>query len=546
MKYILSLAFFTFLWNYTLQAQWNSLNSSSTFDEPETGYAKLLFLKNNNTVYVHATEADGIEVRMYDAERKPLFIKTITTKFGKLKKMTVKNLFEVQGNLALFFTEQDGDEQRICRVIIDGKDGHILQQDELADMGKVSMGKKYAIAMGSVDVPDFFVRNNAEGNSYAVAVYNSFASESGRRIEVILYNGKHQEVYRSFVSTPQNNYKYVNMLDMALSNEDQVQVWIYGFNTQNSMGGEAFIATLDGTAKTTSYKTFYQDIGRKSTDGILRYDASNKRFIGVTQAIASTKNKAFSNKQEVYYEIRRFTFDPATGQSVEQPVTGIEQLDEQTKALYGSKKNFQGVLQNFYVNANGTQTLIFEGLLQKTTYYGSRTSTQVYMENAGVVTYDKDGHVVSTTVVPFSHQINNNMLMGGMGESYKPLEHYNRTSGGIKLKGGNQFKSFFFMNGKDKNYILLNDIFANEERLEKKKDVVTIQGLEEADAFVFDDSQRTPTRQYLFGAPAEKKKHNLALLTLSDYNRNDNIFVTLRIDADGKKKTSRLVWLQPK
>ena len=544
MKHLLSFIFLFLLYGFAAQAQFPIIGSSSSFEEPETGYAKILFLKNKHTAYVHVSYEGAIEVKMYDAAYKPVFFKTLHTQFGKLKKMSVKNLFETHGNLNLFFSEVDGDGQRLCRVVIDGKDGHINREDVVGTMEKISTGKKYAIAMGGVDMPDFFVRHHAAGNSYAVTIYNSFASESDHRIEIILFNGDHQEVFRSYVGTPDHQYKYINMLDMTLSGEEQAQAWIYGFNTQKNEGGEAFIATLDASAKTLSFKPFYQDVGRKSTEGVLRYDAVNKRLIGVTQAISHAKGSW--NGTNVFYEIRRFVFDPALGAATEQPVTGLNLLDRQTKALFGNKADFEGVLQNFYINSDGSQTLIFEGLRQETTSRGTHTSIRISMRNASVITYDKDGEVLTTAVIPFCHMLNNSMMTGGAYETYSPLEHYRRTAGGIKLKAGNQYKSFFYLNGKHENYVLLNDIFINEERQTKGKDIVMIQGLEECDAFVFhaDGKEEVPKRSYLFGATDSKKKHNLALLTLSDYNREESVYATLRIDVEGKKKTARLVWMK--
>jgi hypothetical protein len=53
-----------------------------------------------------------------------------------------------------------------------------------------------------------------------------------------------------------------------------------------------------------------------------------------------------------------------------------------------------------------------------------------------------------------------------------------------------------------------------------------------------------PSRQYAFGEPA-KKEHNLALFSISDYDKDNNSYVTLKLAKEGKQKGVQLVWLQP-
>jgi hypothetical protein len=67
------------------------------------------------------------------------------------------------------------------------------------------------------------------------------------------------------------------------------------------------------------------------------------------------------------------------------------------------------------------------------------------------------------------------------------------------------------------------------------------------DAFYFslNDNNPLPDRQFLFGKPEGKKDHQLALFSISDYDRGNNSYVTLQLDHEGRSRQVRVVWLMP-
>lgn len=54
-------------------AQQFKTEKSAAFEEPEFGWNKLLQLKNGNTFFFHSTRRDGIEVTVYNKQRKQIY-----------------------------------------------------------------------------------------------------------------------------------------------------------------------------------------------------------------------------------------------------------------------------------------------------------------------------------------------------------------------------------------------------------------------------------------------------------------------------------------
>jgi len=219
--------------------------------------------------------------------------------------------------------------------------------------------------------------------------------------------------------------------------------------------------------------------------------------------------------------------------------------------LFGKKENYSGVLQNFYLNNDGGYTIILEGLYVETTQRmsmgggSSSSSTSYKLNDIAVLNYDQKGNLVSSTLIPKSQVLNNSIMSGGGGVTAAPLYHYKRDFTAQWLKGGNQYKSFAYLNGKTKNYILMNDIEENEERISKGK-LTTIQSVKECDGFSFETNSGNilPSRKFVFDG-GTKKEHNLALFAISDYNLESNVYVTLKLEVDGRDQKVRVVWLQP-
>ena len=130
----------------------------------------------------------------------------------------------------------------------------------------------------------------------------------------------------------------------------------------------------------------------------------------------------------------------------------------------------------------------------------------------------------------------------------QPRSFYHSHREGIagRLAYGDQFKSFAYVNGKDKAYILFNDVEENTERVEKGK-ITTIKGVSECDAFCYplSGAATLPPRSFLFGKPEGKKNHNLVLFAVSDYDREKNVYVTVRLNVDRGDKGIQLVWMEP-
>lgn len=550
---ISTLSMLLLVMSLSLTAQFKLIGKGPSFEEPEKGYDKLLLLKNGKTAYIHA-ESSGLRVKIFGADYKQAGNGLINSTQGKLSELNVEGIFESGGNIVALVSEYEKNVPILYRFVIDGNTGRKISEDKIAQMQKESIGSVFANAFG-VPVADFLVRKDPSSDYYVVAVFNTGTTESDKRLEFITYDGTHKEISRSYMSSPENKFKYVNLLDLAILPNQEVFALIYVYNTESKGGKEndLLMAAFKPGDQEVAYTNMNLDDKDLVTDGIMKYNPAMKKLIAMTCVKEKTKRRG--DTYSTYYSFPMYFIDPSNKNIQTHAGLSLDAVDNKHRELYGSKDGYSGILQNLYIHNDGGYTVIMEGLKTVTT---PKTVNQYYGSLA-VLNYGMNGSLKSSALIPKSHEYNNNSLSGGgvsfgwgasaarksMKNTISMLYHRDRDWMGSALGGGNQYKSFAYLSGPSKDYVLINDVDENEELIRKGK-LKNMMGVSACDGFSFvtNGNDVLPGRSYVFGAPKDKD-HTMAVFSVSDYDPNSNVYVTLRLEVDGRDKKVRVVWLQP-
>jgi hypothetical protein len=506
----------------TANAQFKVLAEGPAFKEPEEGFAKIIQLKNGGTMFLRITVKEGIDVRMYDAGHQETSVNTIKPAYGKLKNGHIEAVFEIGGDGVLMISEIESRTPMLYRLVIDGKNGTLKEETKIAELSKISFGAGYAVVFGGVPMPDFYVRKDPYSDNYAVVMFNSFESERSKRIEIVTYGSKNQEVSRAYYASPEEKYKYLQYVDMAVIGSDKVCVMAYGYNTRSSGGKESelILANLDKGAKAVTFTELGFSKDLKVYSGITRYNPVTKSLI----LIATTKGQ---EKEKGYTPIMAFV------NPYDSKINRVDVISPSERINQFSKGGFTGLPQNLFVNEDGTFTVVSEEM----TIIMSNNTVRTELGDMAIVNYSKTGEFSDDHIIRKSHVLSQTYL--------STFYHSHRDGTAQELKGGNQYKSFAYINGNSKSYILFNDTERNNDKQEKGG-LVSVQGVGGSDGFYYliKGLDVVPARFYIFGDSEKKRDHELALFSISDYDKQRNIYTTLKLEK-GSKKGVQLVWLQP-
>ncbi|HEY1164841.1 MAG TPA: hypothetical protein VGE90_06725 [Chitinophaga sp.] len=515
----------------TSYAQFKVVAESPSFEEPEGGFAQILQMKNGNTLFVRSGAKDGYDLQVYDTKHQLKVQQTIVPNLEKRKSQGIERVFETNGDITVLMNELDGKVPLLYRLVVDGTTCKVKKDEKIAELDKVTRGQQYAMVFGHVPEPEFFVRKDLYSDNYAIAIFNSFESDRNKRIEVVLYGADHTELSRAYYTSPEEKYKYLEFIDMAVLGNEKVCILAYAYNTRASGGKESelVLATLEKGASAVELTELKFSKGMKIAHGLTRFNPVTKKLLLL--AALDPENDAAHNAILV-------TVDPATRKIEKTTPVFPKEANKKNIELFGSKSTLKGTPNSLLVNNDGSFTIVYEEIEEAggTTSSGAYMHTGTELGNVSVSTFDTNGKPLTSYLMPKNHFIFNQAKYA-FYPAYQP---------GASLYSGNQFKSYAFLSRKDKMYVLFNDVEENTERVLKGK-LTTIRGVGECEAYAYTLSGDNvlPARDFVFGKPENKRDHNLAVFSISTYDAAQDLFITLKLEVKGKDKRMKLVWMSP-
>jgi len=510
-------------------AQLKVIAESPSFSEPEHGYAQVVMLKNGNTAYLRVTPKDGIDVKIYDAQFKEIAAKTLEPNYGKLKGLAFRGAYDINNEICVFVSEVEDAKPTLYQIRINAQSGDLIAVKTLATLDELKMSQGYAAAFGGVPLPAIYTYVDKESGHFAAVRFNTFVDERTQRVELIQYAPDGSEKHRNFLSSSEAKYKYTEIFDVALRGADAYAL-LYGYNTPSSGGAanELLLATIkDGTV---SYKNIGKAFVRKINSGILQYNSVTGNLVFLTTERTGVKNLGMGRTVETF-SVSLNVINPASGEVIKTIPFRQSGLNMKYRKVFGDNE-FRAMVNAMNVNADGSISVLVEheeDIVRTNLQTGGSRSTTV-LGSAGVLTFSEDGKEISSSLIPKQQTLANVM--------FNPS-----VAGSCFLNGGNQFKSVFYVNSKNKTYVLMNDVEENAELIAKGK-LVNVRGLGDCDAWVYDLSTNIssalpiPSRTIMF--PKERNKdRSLGLFAASDFNSKTGVLATIKVE----KGNASIVWL---
>ena len=519
-------------------SQFKTIAEGPVFVEPEDGFARILQLKNGNTMFVVISLKNGLDIKIYDAKHKQKTARHLGPRFGKLKSGQIEAIFESNGNAVFLISEMDNKRPVLYRLIVDGISGTLKKEETIAELLPLSMKHGYAMAFGKVPPPSFYVKKDPLTDNYAVALFNSFESDRNKRIEVIMFGADHKELSRAYYKSPEDKFKYMKYIDMAIINAQTVNILAYAYNTRTSGGDEntLVLAELKNGASEVELHELEFARNLEIDRGVVKYNPITKQLIMLAFV-------AESDKRNAKYFTSLVLIDPSRKKVDAVNAVYPHRANEKSQEMFGRKNEFEGKPQNFFINPDGTFSVVYEELEIITRQYstavgGGYASNNTELKHIAVSTFDLKGKEINCYFIPKEHYL--------LQMDPRTFYHAHREGTAARLAAGDQFKSFAYVNGKDKIYVLFNDVEENEKRALKGK-LTNIKGVSECDGFYYtlEGNNTLPPREFLFGKPEKNRDHNLVLFAVSDYDQEKNVYVTLKLSVEGNRKGVRLVWMEP-
>lgn len=546
MKKLLALMFLLATSMTALQAQQKfHTEYSPSFDEPGGGWSKVMQLSNGNTFFLQFNKEDGIQVRVYDKTRKVISGKTFKSGLWEAKRMNeslMEGLYEIKGQPVIFLQQLLERTPTLFRIVLDPQTGAVVSETKLGVLQQYGAFAGYAMAFGGTDPNNSYVEKDPFSDCYAVVYFNGFAHETNKRIEVVHYNGDHQEINRAYYQVPEDKFKYVRFMGMSVDADKTVYLAAFGFNDRSDDDSRIIISALKNGEKEFHHNMLNFSEDFKDTKGVMQYNPDNKLIQLFTITKTSKKHSAFSGKTTQFYLPIMTYIDPTTLSVVHAKIMGTEKVSEYTKAHLGDDDGYFGLPQNMVINNNHTTTILMEQITGETIDYGHAVSMKTELGSIGVSVLNDTGAENAGYAIlkkQLSDGIIPTMYLAEKQKGYWSYRHTNRMFARLET---NAYMSFDYVNTDKANYILFNDYPVNAEKEEGDKRKV-VQAISGSNTMVYKLADGKITKEYLFGKPSDDDKSIFSNIESSSFMKNTNTYATIVVKRDGRDKKAQIAWV---
>ncbi|WP_343702622.1 hypothetical protein [Chitinophaga sp.] len=493
-----------------------TLAEGPAFPEPAEGIARVLQLKNGNTLFVHFSQKQGVNVQLYNTARQ-----LQDSTLAGYRASSLDAAFESGEDATLLVSDRSTKRPVLLRLRVSGETGRLLRQDTVAHLDKVNLRKR-KITTSS----DFLVIKDPYSESYAVWMYYNSDNPQDGGYEVVHFAADHHEISRARFSGSRDDRRF-RYWDMAVIGDKML--CILGME-QNALfetaSTEMKLATLDSGHVFFSFRELPFPKGMPIQGGFIKHHPYNNQLI-LLQAGVNEEKKTATWLSTVRLDSMIIS---AAAEIVP------ERVNLKSLEVFGPKAAYEGVPQNVIVKKDGSYTIIFEELNNHMRLVnGTPVVVSTILANVAVMDFDAAGKPLRSWMIP-KKQMNPGVIM-------KAFYQKNRENAIEKLNWADQYKFFTYIPGSQRDYIFMNDLEENNHRLEKGK-LAILRDARDAQGFYYalEGKEIIPSRDAVFDAGA-KLPGPVALFAIADYDPNTGTLVTLKRTLDNRKAV-QLVWLE--
>lgn len=525
----LSLIFLMVLSACLAKGQFLQITEGPLFPAPKNGIAKILQMKNGSTFFLHIDFASGINAQVYE----PVYRGKTETQFEpakfKLRSGKVEGIFETNGDVVLMFSDTGNNETALYRLVVDGKSATLKNEEKIASVKKIALRNDNTESSAD-NLPELAVSKDATDGNYALAFFNNNLSDTSKRIEVILYGNDNREINRAFYSAKKEKYKYIKYIDMAVIGPDKVAALLYGYNRQASgeKTGEMILATLEKGASSLKISELNYSNDLVPENGIVRYEKIfNQLLVLTTARVKSDTNKLRNYLGYINLASRELNTNTVIGPG--------EKVKLKYTELNGKKAVYKAVPQNILLNEDRSYTIIFEEMETETK---NGAVSHSIIRNTSIVNYNPEGEVTDAYFIPLEHHVT--------GIPVIPFYLSQQNILGQQLFNNAQYSLSKYITDGHNSFLLLNDKQVNAKGGSLNK-IEPFKDMTGTDVFFcrLSGKEISPELQYVFGKSISDEERKLALFSVSDYDRANNLLVLLKQDKENGRSGVKLVWLQP-
>lgn len=546
-----------------VSAQQFRVEKSGEFDIPAYGWNKLMQLKNGNTFYFHSSRRDGLEVTIYNKQRKQIASKELDSKLWNSDKMNtaeIEGLYEINGQPVIFIAQGDGRTPVLYRMQLNPNTGAIAGEAKVGELAKISLtaGYKYAFGGSNYVLPQIVVEKDPNSDCYAAIFFDGLSNKPDR-IRAIHFNGNHKVISNATYVSPNGQYKSLNYIGATVDGNKRIFVSTYGYNGEADEDKDAvvLISRLNAGATKFDHTTLQVSTDFANTKAIMRMNPKTNKLIMMTSTydklirehenvlFGTSKRRLNRKKKESFLTILSVIDPDALNVTANTPVL-TDKIDDYGKANIDKDFEYVGAPQNIVMNKDSKMTILMEDITGNDDSWVSsgdgHTNRAIYttLGPIGISELSETGEVEK------AYALNKSQKCSGLLPGFYNAERANgkfKFTRGLKGAENKQYISFDYVYTDNNSYVLYNELPSNAEREEEDQKRRLVSDFSHTNTMCYQLAGSQIKKTFLFGEPADDKSSTCILVESSDFNKSSNTYATLIEERSKNVYLSKIAWI---
>jgi hypothetical protein len=519
---------------------------SPSFEEPSDLDARIFQCRNGNTLLFFFTKG-GIRVNVYDAAHKPTgrtMLSGSGLPAGAVKQNQLCGLFNLGNEVVMFVQRTTGQNPGLYRLSISPDDGKLTAAEKIADIGQYKSGSAFAMTFGGVKAKSFYVQKDPASDAYAIAVFDPF-EETSKRIMLKLFDGTHREVSSGYYAFPEERFKYIDYIGMAVRGISEVALCTYEYNTRRSGGKENRLVVSSYKNGAFEQHTIDSANELKRTDGIFYFNPKANLYQLLTLTAEGTTDRFFSNATQHNFSSLIIAISPADYSVVWGGGLDGSGLEAIKKEWRGKRGRYSGVPVYAAVNPDGSFSVLVQEIAQSTSSHGT---VSTILGDIGLLRYSPKGEQVEAALIPAGLNAEraamNPLYLKGMDVFSAGVEQQRGIYLGSVADPG--FYYFNYVSTPTANYVFLNQHPRDFDKEPAKTNGI-LSGVSEANAVGYKVDGDKLEKFHLFGAPSADVENRFALFSTGNYSAETGDYAVLLFEREGRRdKKLHVGWVHCK
>jgi len=539
-----SALFLLYVISTSCYAQQKDYDMSNPIEFKETGWNKVLCMKNGNTLLFHFAPTKPLMIKVYDSTHKRIANQEYNCRIldlDVLRTSELKGLFEVNNEAVLFIEQEHLGKQCLVRLRFDSNDGKLL--DETLVLASASLSKRTR----------FYVMQNKEDDNYAILFCTDEPQFYRCDVHVNYYNNKHETIKEIPLEVDRKNYDYI---DVACA-ESRPNGILIALDLKKVVMNKTVSKESPQRAIYNHHAALYYipkdsvRVNRQTID--LSTDVFPYYSHYTYNPFAKTLNLLLFSYRELYYkfgiDVRRGAISADLFFKIEEDNSDIKfnwiKNDSVTAALQlktDTSKVFYGIPLAMFTNENGLTTLVTQGYER---YDEPETRVRynwdTYFGSIGITQLDDDGNEIWGTVLPLSEYFKSYRHYYHPKEIAKKNQTHKIFDDLPEQVADRQLVSFNSYSYKKNLYIIFND---DDRNFDGSHNSIgdTIYNFENTNACYYKmNRKREITKNYLLGEPG-RNEYKCSFIEGADFDEQRGVYATLVQYKRNDETSLRMAW----